>query len=53
MNEVIRDIEILENAVKAIVHGIPTDRFNAIVELEQLLIEKKDKVSEFEAEYAE
>lgn len=53
MNEVIRDIEVIENALKAIVHGLPSDKFDSIVELEQLLIQKKDLVTEFEMECAE
>lgn len=50
MNEVVRDIEVIESALKAIVHGLPADKFDAIVDLEKLLIEKKDTLQDFETE---
>jgi len=49
MNDVVRDIEVIETALKAIVHGLPADKFDAIVDLEKLLVEKKDIMSNFEA----
>lgn len=49
MNEVVKDIEVIESALKAIVHGLPADKFDAIVELEKLLVEKKDTLHDFEA----
>ena len=49
MNDVVKDIEVIEKAVKAIVHGLPADKFDAIVDLEKLLIEKKDTLNNFEA----
>ena len=49
MNEVVKDIEVIESALKAIVHGLPADKFDAIVELEKLLIQKKDTLHDFEA----
>ena len=49
MNDVIRDIEVIESALKAIVHGLPADKFDAIVDLEKLLVEKKDTLHDFEA----
>ena len=48
MNEVVRDIEVIESALKAIVHGLPADKFEAIVDLEKLLVEKKDTLHDFE-----
>lgn len=49
MNDVVRDIEVIESALKAIVYGLPADKFSAIVDLEKLLIEKKDTLHDFEA----
>ena len=50
MNDVVKDIEVIESALKAIINGLPADEFDAIVELEKLLVEKKDVMSEFEAD---
>jgi len=50
MNEVVRDIEILENAVIAFSEGASDEKYAALWSLEKLLIEKKDAVRQFEME---
>lgn len=50
MNDVIRDIEVLENAVIAFTEGASDEKYAALYSLEKLLIEKKDQVTEFESQ---
>ena len=42
MNEVVRDIEILENLVIAMNEGASDEKYAALYAVEKLLIEKKD-----------
>jgi hypothetical protein len=53
MNEVVRDIEILENLVIAMNEGASDEKYAALWAVEKLLIEKKDLVRKFEEEYAD
>lgn len=50
MNDVIRDIEVLENAVIAFTEGASDEKYAALYSLEKLLTEKKDQVTEFESQ---
>lgn len=50
MNEVIRDIEIIENALIAFSEGASDEKYAAFWSLEKLLLEKKDTVRKFEME---
>jgi len=50
MNEVIRDIEIIENALIAFQEGASDEKYAACYALERLLLEKKDIVTQFEIE---
>ena len=52
MNEVVRDIEILENLVIAMNEGASDEKYAALYAVEKLLIEKKDLVRKFEEEFA-
>ena len=52
MNEVIRDIEVIENALIAFNEGSSDEKYAALWSLEKLLIEKKDAVAQFEFEMA-
>ena len=53
MNEIIRDIEVLENLVIAMNEGASDEKRMALWAVEKLLIEKKDLVLNFEQECAE
>ena len=53
MNEVVRDIEILENLVIAMNEGASDEKYAALWAVEKLLLEKKDLVRKFEEEYAD
>ena len=53
MNEVIRDIEILENLVIAMNEGASDEKYAALYAVEKLLIEKKDLVRKFEEEFCD
>ena len=53
MNDVIRDIEVLENLVIAMSEGASDEKYAALYAVEKLLLEKKDMVRQFESEYAE
>jgi len=53
MNEVVRDIEVLENLVIAMNEGASDEKYAALWAVEKLLIEKKDLVRQFEEEYAD
>ena len=48
MNDVIRDIEVLENLVIAMNEGASDEKYAALWAVEKLLIEKKDAVRQFE-----
>ena len=48
----LKDIEILESVLIGINEGASDEKYAAVYSLEKLLLEKKDMVSEFEAEYA-
>jgi len=50
MNDVIRDIEVLENLVIAMNEGASDEKYAALWAVEKLLIEKKDIVRKFEYE---
>jgi hypothetical protein len=50
MNDVIRDIEVLENLVIAMNEGASDEKYAALWAVEKLLIEKKDEVRKFEYE---
>jgi hypothetical protein len=52
MVDLLKDIEIIESALIGINEGASDEVYAAIYSLEKLLLEKKDMVSEFEAEYA-
>ena len=49
MNDVVRDIEVIENALIAFSEGASDEKYAAMYSLEKLLLEKKDVMSEFEA----
>ena len=53
MNEVVRDIEILENLVIAMNEGASDEKYAALWAVEKLLIEKKDLVRKFEEEFCD
>lgn len=53
MNEVVRDIEVLENLVIAMNEGASDEKFMALHAVEKLLIEKKDLVRKFEEEFCD
>ena len=53
MNEVIRDIEVLENLVIAMNEGASDEKYAALWAVEKLLLEKKDIVHKFEKEFAD
>ena len=53
MNEVIRDIEVLENLVIAMNEGASDEKYAALWAVEKLILEKKDLVRNFEQECAE
>ena len=53
MNEVVRDIEILENLVIAMNEGASDEKWMALHAVEKLLIEKKDMVRKFEEEFCD
>ena len=53
MNDVIHDIEVLENLVIAMSEGASDEKYAALWAVEKLLLEKKDIVRKFEAEYAD
>lgn len=50
MVDVLKDIEVLENALIAFNEGASDEKYAALWSLEKLLIEKKDQVLEFETE---
>jgi hypothetical protein len=52
MVDVLKDIEVLENALIQIQEGASDEVYSALWSLEKLLIEKKDMVAEFEADMA-
>jgi len=49
MNDVVRDIDVIENALIAFAEGASDERYAAMYSLEKLLLEKKDALSDFEA----
>ena len=53
MNEVIRDIEVLESLVIAMHEGASDEKRMALWSVEKLLLEKKDQVLNFGMENAE
>ena len=53
MVDVFRDIEVLENLLIAMHEGASDEKYAALYAAEKLLLEKKDIVRNFEAEYAE
>ena len=53
MNEVVRDIEILENLVIAMNEGASDEKYAALYAVEKLLSEKKDLVRKFEEEFCD
>ena len=53
MNEVVRDIEILENLVIAMNEGASDEKYAHLYAVEKLLIEKKDLVRKFEEEFCD
>jgi len=52
MVDVLKDIEVLENALIQIQEGASDEVYSALWSLEKLLLEKKDMVAEFEADMA-
>lgn len=52
MNEVVRDIEVLENLVIAMNEGASDEKYAALYAVEKLLLEKKDALNKFEMENA-
>lgn len=50
MVDVLKDIEVLENALIAFNEGASDEKYAALWSLEKLLIEKKDQVAEFETQ---
>lgn len=48
MNDVIRDIEVIENALIAFSEGASDEQYAAFYSLSKLLLEKKDMVRKFE-----
>ena len=49
MNDVVRDIEVLESALIAFSEGASDEKYAAMYSLEKLLLAKKDALYEFEA----
>lgn len=52
MNDILKDIEVIENALIAFSEGASDEKYSAMYSLEKLLLEKKTIVSDFEAECA-
>ena len=52
MVDVLKDIEVLENALIQIQEGASDEVYSALWSLEKLLLEKKDMVAEIEADMA-
>tara|TARA_B100000768_G_C11258029_1_gene367380 strand:- start:1548 stop:1718 length:171 start_codon:yes stop_codon:yes gene_type:complete len=52
MIDVLKDIEVIENALIQIQEGASDEVYSALWSLEKLVLEKKDIVAEFEAEMA-
>ena len=52
MVDVLKDIEVLENALIQIQEGASDEVYSALWILEKLLLEKKDMVAQFEADMA-
>jgi hypothetical protein len=52
MNEVVRDIEVLENLLIVMQEGASDEKRMALWSVEKLLEEKKDMVNKFEMENA-
>jgi hypothetical protein len=52
MVDVLKDIEVLENALIQIQEGASDEVYSALWSLEKLLLEKKDMVAQFEADMA-
>ena len=50
MNDILKDIEVIENALIAFNEGASDEKYAALYSLEKLLLEKKDIVTKFEAE---
>lgn len=50
MVDVLKDIEVLENALIAFNEGASDEKYAALWSLEKLLIEKKDQVRDFETQ---
>lgn len=50
MVDVIRDIEVLENLLIAMVEGASDEKYAAFYAAEKLLLEKKDIIRKFEEE---
>lgn len=50
MQDIIKDIEVLENAVIAFSEGASDEKYAAMYSLEKLLLAKKDQMREFEAD---
>ena len=53
MNDVIRDIEVLENLVIAMNEGASDEKRMAVNAVERLIAEKKAVVEDFEKEFAD
>ena len=51
MQDILIDIETLESVIIAFTEGASDEKFAAMCSLEQMLIKKKDIVSDFESEY--
>ncbi len=52
MVDVLKDIEVLENALIQIQEGASDEVYSALWSLEKLLLEKKDMIAQFEADMA-
>jgi|DEB0MinimDraft_6_1074348.scaffolds.fasta_scaffold514156_2 hypothetical protein len=52
MVDLLKDIEVLENALIAFNEGASDEKYAALWSLEKLLLEKKDAVHEFEYKMA-
>jgi len=50
MVDLLKDIEVLENALIAFNEGASDEKYAALWSLEKLLLEKKDTVREFESQ---
>jgi len=50
MIDVLKDIEVLENALIQIQEGASDEVYSALWSLEKMLLEKKDILSEFESQ---